>query len=398
MNREDFPILDSDIIYFDNAATTFKPQIVVDKMSDYYLKYTANAHRGDYDNSLKVDTEYENAREKVRKFINASKKEEIVFTSGATDAINRVVFGFMMDYLKQGDEVVISKSEHASNILPWVVLEEKIGIKIKYVELDDNYEVTLDNLGKIINNKTKVISLAFITNAIGDVRPIKGIGRLCKEKGILFLVDATQSVGHIKSDVVKDNIDFFVFSAHKMLGPTGVGVLYGKYELLEKLVPMSYGGGMNTVFNSSGMMELKDLPDRLEAGTQNIAGVIGLGAAIDYLVSLDLDKVHKHERELKKYLISRIKKVPNIKIYNENIDSGVLIFNVADYFSQDVSIYLNKYKICVRAGNHCAKILKEELCTSNTCRVSLYLYNTKNDVDVLIDALMKQDEILDTLV
>lgn len=398
MNREDFEILNDGLIYLDNAATTMKPKCVVNSIVEYYTKYTANAHRGDYDNSLRVDKEYESVREKVKNFINANSVKEVIFTKGSTEAFNMIIFGFMSVYLKKDDEVLLTKGEHASNVLPWLNLAKKIGFNIKYIELDENYKVTLDAVKKVITDKTKVISLAHITNTIGDVRPIEEIGKICRENDILFVLDATQSIGHLKIDVEKYNISFMGFSAHKMLGPTGVGVLYGREELLENLVPLEYGGGMNTAFSSDGYYEMKSLPARLEAGTRNIAGVIGMGSAIDYLENIGLDKIHKYEMELKRYLIDRMKMVPNIKIYNEENESGVLLFNVGNYFSQDVAIYLNQFKICIRAGNHCAKMLHEVICSSNTCRVSLYLYNNKEEIDKLIDALMNQDKILDTLV
>lgn len=398
MNREDFEILKDGLVYLDNAATTMKPKKVVDAIVEYYTKYTANAHRGDYDNSLKVDEKYEGVREKVKKFINAKSIKEVVFTKGSTEAFNMIIFGFMANYLKKDDEVLLTKGEHASNILPWINLSKKLGFKLKYAELDDNYKVDLTKLKKEITDKTKVIAIAHITNTLGDVRPVEEIGKICKEKNILFVLDSTQSIGHLKVDVEKYNISFMGFSAHKMLGPTGVGVLYGKEELLEQLVPLEYGGGMNIAFSSNGEYEIKSLPARLEAGTRNIAGVIGMGAAIDYLQEVGLDKIHKHEIELKKYLIEKLKKVPNIKIYNEDNDSGVLLFNVGKYFSQDVAIYLNQFKICIRAGNHCAKMLQEVICVSNTCRVSLYLYNNKEEIDKLANALMNQDKILDTVV
>lgn len=398
MNREDFEILKDGLIYLDNAATTMKPKKVVDAIVEYYTKYTANAHRGDYDNSIRVDMEYEGVREKVRKFINASRPEEIVFTKGSTESFNMLIFGFMSYYLKKGDEVILSKDEHASNILPWMNLSKKIGFTIKYVKLNENYELTMENLNKEITKNTKVITLAHITNTIGDVRPIEKIGELCKKNNILFVLDATQSIGHIKIDVEKNNISFMGFSAHKMLGPTGVGVLYGKKELLDNLVPIELGGGMNVSFSSAGEYTIKDLPARLEAGTRNIAGVIGMGAAIDYLEEIGLEKIHNYEIELKKYLIEKLSKIPNITIYNKDATSGVLLFNVDKYFSQDVAIYLNKFKICIRAGNHCAKMLEEVICATNTCRISLYLYNTKEEIDKLVEALKNQDKILDTLV
>lgn len=398
MNREDFDIFKTGIIYLDNAATTQKPKCVVDAIVDYYTKYTANSHRGDYDISLKVDEKYDGVREKVKDFINAQSSKEVIFTKGSTESFNMIIFGFMAYYLKPGDRVLLSKDEHASNLLPWMTLSEKIGFTIDYVDLEEDYSLSFEKVKEKVNENTKVISLAHITNAIGDVRPVKEIGDFCKERNILFVLDATQSIGHIKVDVQDLNVSFLGFSAHKMLGPTGVGVLYGKFDLLNKLVPIEYGGGMNISFNSNGEYEIKELPYRLEAGTRNIAGVIGFGAAIDYLLSVGLERIHEYEIELKKYLVERMSTVPNIKIYNKNTDSGVLLFNIKGYFSQDVAIYLNSYKVCIRAGNHCAKMLQEAICDTNTCRVSLYFYNTKEEIDILVNALMNQDKILDTVV
>ncbi len=398
MNREDFEIFNDGLIYFDNAATTQKPKQVVNSIVEYYTKYTANAHRGDYDISLKVDEKYEGVRDKVKDLINANSTKEIIFTKGSTEALNSVVFGFMSHYLKMDDEIILSKGEHASNLLPWIVLSKQLGFKIVYADLEDDYSLSINKIKEKITDKTKVISIAHVTNAIGDVREVNEIGKLCNEKNILFVVDATQSIGHMKVDVKASYVSFLVFSAHKMLGPTGVGVLYGKEELLERLIPLEYGGGMNTMFYSSGEYELKELPHRLEAGTRNIAGVIGLGAAIDYLNNIGLENIHKYEMELKNYLIDKIKKVPNIKIYNESCDSGILLFNLGEFFSQDVAIFLNNYKICIRAGNHCAKMLQEEINKTNTCRISLYFYNTKEEIDKLIEVLLNQDIIFDTIV
>ena len=398
MNREDFEIFNDGLIYFDNAATTQKPKQVVNSIVEYYTKYTANAHRGDYDISLKVDEKYEAVREKVKELINANSTKEIIFTKGSTESFNNIIFGFMEHFLKDKDEVILTKGEHASNILPWMALSEKIGFKIVYADLEKDYSLSKKNIEDQITENTKVVALAHVTNAIGDVRPIKEIGQLCKNNNLLFVVDATQSIGHMKVDVQDANIDFLGFSAHKMLGPTGVGVLYGKEELLEKLIPLEYGGGMNTIFSSTGEYELKELPYRLEAGTRNIAGVIGLGAAIDYLNNIGLNNIHNYEIELKKYLLDKIKTVPNVKIYNESTDSGILLFNLGEYFSQDVAIFLNGYKICIRAGNHCAKMLQEVIDKTNTCRVSLYFYNTKEEIDKLIEALLNQDKIFDTIV
>lgn len=393
MNREDFEIFNTGVIYFDNGATTLKPRQVVDSVVDYYTKYTANAHRGDYDNSLKVDTLYEGMRDKVSHLINADSSNEIVFTAGTTDSLNRVVFGFMEHYLKAGDEVLVTVAEHASNLLPWFVLEKKMGIVVKYIPLTDDNTVSIQNVKKTITEKTKVISLAHVTNVLGDVRPIEEIGEICQEKGILFVVDGAQSVPHRKVDVKKCRIDFLAFSAHKMLGPTGVGVLYGRLSLLEKMKPLAFGGGMNASFDQEGEYELKSIPTRFEAGTPNIAGVIGFGSAIDYLENLGFDKIERHERELRNYLIQELKKIPNIILYNENIDSSNVAFNLKDVFAQDTAIYLNHYHICVRAGNHCAKVLKNALHVNNTCRISLYFYNTKEEIDELVRVLKDSENI-----
>ncbi len=398
MNREDFPILNTGVIYFDNGATTMKPVPVIKGIVEYYAKYTANAHRGDYDNSLKVDSMYEGVRSKVKELIKANRDEEIVFTSGTTDSLNMVVFGYMAKHLKEGDEVLISKSEHASNILPWMVLEEKIGIVVKYIPLDENYELTLENVKKSISARTKVISIAHISNVIGDVRPIAEIGRIAKENNILLVVDGAQSIGHLAIDVQNDNIDFLAFSAHKMCGPTGVGVLYGKYELLEELEALEYGGGMNSFFESDCSYELKSIPFRFEAGTQNIAGVIGLGCAIDYLLQIGLEKIHNYELELKKYAVKELEKIPNITVYNANSQSGIIVFNIDKVFSQDTAIFLNRFGICVRSGNHCSKLLKDEIGITNTCRASFYFYNTKEEIDKLVNALKRQDEVYDNIV
>lgn len=392
MNRDDFEILNTGIIYFDNGATTLKPKCMINAICDYYTKYTSNSHRGDYDNSLKVDTIYEGVRDKVRDFIGAKESKEIVFTSGTTDSINKIVFGFMKNELARGDEVLITKAEHASNILPWLELEKEIGIVVKYIPLD-NHLVTVDNVLKSITTRTKVISLAHVTNVLGDERPIKEIGEICNNKGIYFVVDGAQSVPHMKVDVKELNIDFLGFSAHKMLGPTGVGVLYGKEELLEKLKPTIVGGGMNSAFNSEGEVEYKSLPARLEAGTPNIAGVIGFGVVIDYLNNIGMDKIRDYENTLKSYLISKLENIDNITVYNKDIPGGIVSFNIDEVFSQDTAIYLNHYHICVRAGNHCAKILKEDLNIKNTCRVSFYLYNTKEEIDELVRVLKDSKNI-----
>lgn len=394
MNRDDFPMLNNDLIYFDNGATSLKPKSVIDKVVDYYSNYSANAHRGDYDISFKASNEYEETRELVKKFINARYNEEIIFTSGTTQSLNYIANGFFSPLLEPGDEVLITTSEHASNVLPWFKCENEIKTVTKLIELDSSLHVTLENVKKAITPKTKVIALAQITNVVGDVRPIKEICKLAHENNIFVVVDAAQSAPHIKIDVQDLDVDFLAFSAHKMLGPTGVGVLYGKKELLEELKPINLGGGMNESFDNPNEIYLKDLPFRLEAGTPNIAGVIGFGEAIKYINNIGIEKIHERETKLKNYLIDKLIKIPFIDIINLECDSAVVAFNVDDIFAQDVAFYLNKYKICVRAGNHCAKILKNATKVNNTIRVSLAFYNTEKEIDMFVELLQNKDKIL----
>lgn len=397
MYREDFPMFENDIIYLDNGATTFKPKCVIDKMTEYYTKYSANAHRGDYDISYKVDVEYENARKLVSRFINAE-MDEVVFTSGATESLNMIASGFFEHILEPGDEVLITLSEHASNVLPWFMLARKNGIIVKNIELDSNLHVTLNNVIKAITPNTKVISLAHITNVVGDIRPIKEICEYAHEHNIFVVVDGAQSVPHIKTDVKDLDCDFLSFSAHKMCGPIGVGVLYGKHELLENLVPINYGGGMNESFDSVDEVYLKDLPTRLEAGTPNIASVIGFGEAIKYLNNVGMDNITIHEIKLKKYLIEKLKTIPHINIVNDECDSGIIAFNVDGVFAQDVAYFLNKYHICVRAGNHCAKILKSAIGVKNTVRISMYFYNTYEECDKVYELLKDKNRIISEMI
>ena len=394
MNREDFPILKNNIIYFDNGATTLKPYILADTISEYYNNYSANAHRGDYDISLKVDSMYENTRNLVRDFINAKNSYEIIFTNNATDSLNKIVFGYFANTLKKGDEVLITKSEHASNVLPWFELDDKNDINVNYIELDNNLCVTLDNVKKAITSNTKVISIAHITNVIGDIRPIKEIIEYAHQNNILVVIDGAQSVPHIQIDVQEMDVDFLVFSAHKMCGPTGVGVLYGKEEYLNNTNPIIFGGGMNVSFEFDKTRIYRELPQKLEAGTPNIAGVIGFGKVIEYLNSIGLNKIHEYEKELRKFAIEELKKIDNITIYNEEAKSGIITINMEGVFPQDLAIYLNKYNICVRAGSHCAKILKDDLGIKNTVRISLYFYNNKEEIMKLISVL-KNPNILE---
>ena len=387
MYRDDFELLKQDIIYFDNGATTLKPKILSETISDYYNNYSANAHRGDYDLSLKVDEKYEYTRKLVQEFIHAKEKEEIVFTSGTTDSLNKIIFGYFRYNLSQGDEVLITKSEHASTVLPWFELADEKNLNVKYIELDEQLKVTMENVKKAITPKTKVISLAQITNVVGDIRPIKEIITYAHENNILVLIDGAQSVPHMKIDVQELDIDFLAFSAHKMYGPTGVGILYGKRELLNNIRPIIFGGGMNSSYNSDFSRIYDEVPYLLEAGTQNIAGVIGFGKVIEYLNKVDMEKINKYEHELREYTIKRLKEIDNIIIYNETSESSIVTINYKNIFAQDLAIYLNKYHICVRAGNHCSKILKDEINIKNTVRISLSFYNTKDEINKLVEAL-----------
>ena len=392
--KEDFPMLNKGIIYFDNGATTLKPKCVIEKMDDYYYNYCSNAHRGDYSISIKASNEYEDVREKVRKFINAKKMEEIIFTSGSTESLNEIMYGYFRNHLTKDDEVLVTKSEHASLILPWYDLSNEIGINVNYIPLNSDHTLTIDNVINCITDKTKVISISHVSNVIGDIRPIDEIIKEAHKRGILVVLDASQSIGHINVDVTNSDIDFMAFSAHKMLGPTGVGVLYAKYDLLKEIKPLKLGGGMNITFLSPKEIEYKELPYLLEAGTQNIAGVIGLGAAIDYINKIGLDNIEETILELRNYMVEKMKKLKNVKIYNEDIEGSTVVFNVNNVFAQDTAIYLDKHNICVRSGSHCAKKLEDEIGIKNTCRISLYFYNTKEEIDKLVDVL-NNDKILE---
>ena len=391
MNREDFPMLNEDIIYLDNGATSLKPKCVIDKMTEYYEKYSANAHRGDYDISFKVDVEYENAREEVKNFINAKSKEEIVFTSGATDSLNMIATGFFGNLLEPGDEILITTSEHASNVMPWFRLCNDLGAVVNFIPLDDSLHVTLDNVRKSITPNTKVIALAGITNVVGDIRPIKEITKLAHEHDIFVVVDGAQSVPHIKTDVQDLDIDFLAFSAHKMCGPTGVGVLYGKYDLLKKMIPFEYGGGMNLIYDSNSL-RLAELPYRFEAGTSNLSGIIGFSESINYLNEIGMDNIERHEKYLKKYLIKELEKIPYIKIYNKDTEGSIVLINIDGVLSGDLGLYLNTKGICVRSGKHCAKMGDN---TEDTVRISLYFYNTYEEIDYLIKVLKNKKEIFE---
>lgn len=395
--NKDFVFLNKGITYLDNAATTLKPESVINEISDYYKNYCANASRADYDIGLKVDEKIKETRKKVKEFVNAEKLEEIVFTSGTTEGLNIICKGFLNNYLKKGDEVLTTKSEHASLLLPLFDVVKETNSKIKYIDLKEDLSLDLQNVMSSVTKKTKVIILSHITNVIGDIRPINKITRYAHERGILVIVDGAQSVPHEKIDVQDLDIDFLAFSAHKMLGPTGVGVLYGKQKYLDMTNPLVTGGGMNTYFDSLMNVEYKNNPTKFEAGTLNIAGIIGFSKSIDYLNKLGMDDIHKYEVDLKKYAIEKLSKLKNIIIYNKDISNGIITFNVDGVFAQDVASYLNKKNICIRVGSHCAKALSEVLGVKNTCRISLYFYNTKEDIDKLVKVLDNDNILYESL-
>ena len=389
-NINDFPMLKKNIIYFDNAATTLKPYRVIDKIKEYYEEYSANSHRGDYNISFRVDDEIDKTRELVKEFINARKKEEIIFTKNTTDSINIIVFGFFLEYLKDGDEVILSSSEHASNILPWMILSTRKNIKIVFVD-SKNEKLDLNDLKNKITNNTKVISLAQITNVSGDKRDIKKVCEIAHKNNILVVVDAAQSAPHIKIDVQDLDADFLAFSAHKMCGPTGVGVLYGKYELLKKMLPFTYGGGMNLNYNEK-VLELNPIPYRFESGTPNIAGIIGFSEAINFLNEYGIENIEKKEKFLRSYLIKELEKIPYIKIYNKNCEGSIVIINIDGVLSGDLGLYLNTKRICTRSGKHCAKMGDNK---EDTVRISLYFYNTEEEIDYLVNVLKDKKSIIE---
>ena len=389
-----FPMKKEKLIYFDNAATTFKPIQVINKEIEYMSMYSANSHRGDYNISFKVDDEIDNTRELVKSFINARHKEEIIFTSNTTDSLNLVVNGYFKNYLCSNDEVILNKAEHASNILPWLMLKKSIGFKIKYATLDKDNTLSLDSIKKCITKNTKVISLAYITNVIGDKRNIKEIVSYAHKHGIIVVVDAAQAIGHTKIDVRDMDADMLAFSAHKMCGPTGVGVLYAKKELLDKMLPVNFGGGMNLNYHESDI-SLAEIPYRFEAGTPNISGIISFGEAIKFLNMVGLDNIERIEKHLRKYLINELKKIDYVKVYNEDILSSIVLINIDGITSGDLGLYLNTHGICVRSGKHCTKMLKDESGFTDTVRISLYFYNSYEEIDKLVEALMDYKAIME---
>jgi len=386
--KNEFPMLKKNIVYFDNAATTFKPYRVINKMNEYYLDYTANSHRGDYDISFKVDDEIDYTRDLVKCFINCKKKEEIIFTKNTTDSINMIVFGYFLNHLNENDEIILSSSEHASNILPWLILSIKKKVKIIFVD-SKNEKLNLQDIFDKINSNTKVISLAQVTNVSGDKRDIKKVCEFAHKHGVLVVVDAAQSVPHMKVDVQDLDCDFLAFSAHKMCGPTGLGVLYGKYKLLKKMIPFTYGGGMNETYTED-KLKLVEIPYRFESGTSNLSAIVGFSETILFLNEIGIENIERHVKYLRKYLIKRLEEIPYIRIYNKNCEGSSVIINIDGILSGDLGLYLNTKNICVRSGKHCAKMGDNK---DDTVRISLYFYNTYEEIDYLVEVLKDRKSI-----
>ncbi|HFI2472259.1 TPA: cysteine desulfurase [Streptococcus suis] len=395
--RKDFSILDQvvndePLVYLDNAATTQKPQQVLDVLADYYQKDNANVHRGVHTLSERATARYEAARQKVADFIQAKSSKEILFTRGTTTSLNWVA-QFAKEILRPDQEVIISVQEHHSNIIPWQQACQQTGAKLRYVTLKDG-ELDMDHLRSLLSSKTKFVSLAHVSNVLGSVAPIGEIAELVHQVGAYLVVDGAQSVPHMAVNVKELDVDFYAFSGHKMLGPTGIGVLYGKEELLNLMSPVEFGGEMiDFVYEQSATW--KELPWKFEAGTPNIAGAIGLGAAIDYLTEIGMDAIQAHEAELVNYVFPKLQAIPGLTIYGSQDLSkrtGVIAFNLDDLHPHDVATALDYEGVAVRAGHHCAQPLLRYLQVPAAVRASFYIYNTKADCDKLVEAIIKTKE------
>ena len=395
--RKDFPILDQivndePLVYLDNAATTQKPKAVLEAVNRYYQEDNANVHRGVHTLAERATAFYEAARETVRRFINASSIKEVLFTRGTTTGLNWIG-RFAEEILEEGDEVLISIMEHHSNILPWQEACRKAGAKLVYVYLKDG-GLDLEDFRKKLTDRTKFVSIAHASNVLGVINPVQEIAQLAHEKGAIVVVDGAQSVPHMKIDVQKLDADFFVFSGHKMAGPTGIGVLYGKEQYLNQMSPVEFGGEMiDFVYEQSATW--KELPWKFEAGTPNMAGAIGLAAAIDYLEAIGMDAIERHEQDLIAYVFPKLQAIEGLKIYGSQDlakRSGVISFNLGDLHPHDLATALDYEGVAVRAGHHCAQPLIQYLEVPATARASFYLYNTKEDCDKLVEALIKTKE------
>ncbi len=384
--RKDFPVLDDEtLVYLDTAASSLKPRQVLDAMDEYYQKYGVNVHRGVYNLSYVATTKYEDARTTVSNFINAA-FNEVVFTRGASSALNLVASSYGLNNVKAGDEIIVSELEHHSQVLPWQNVSRITGAKLIYVPLDEDGRITVDNFRSVLSDKTKVVALNYVSNVMGYVAPIKDIIRLAHEVGAIVSVDAAQAAPHMAIDVKDLDCDFLAFSGHKMCGPTGIGVLYGKRHLLEAMPPIEFGGDMNDnvdKFDASW----KEAPYKFETGTPPIAEAIGLGRAIDYLQGIGLDAIHEHEVELRDYTVKRMKAMADIELYNPNAETGIISFNIIGVHPHDAITYFDGDNVCMRAGHHCAQLVVKWLDVPATLRASFYLYNTKEDCDKFLATL-----------
>ena len=388
--KKDFPLLEN-ITYLDSGATTQKPIQVIKAVEEFYQKYNANPHRGAYSLSVEATEQYENTRTKIAKFINAKHREEIIFSKNATESLNLIAYSYGLDNLKKDDEVVISIMEHHSNLVPWQKMTKQTGSKLNYMYINENYEITDEEIENKITDKTKIVGITHVSNVLGTINNVKKIIKYAHKKGAVVIVDASQSIPHMKIDVQDLDADFLVFSGHKMLAPLGIGVLYGKREILNKMTPFLMGGDMiEYVYEQE--TTFAPLPNKFEAGTQNVEGVIGLGAAIDYIENLGYDKIQEIEHEVISYARQELSKLDYLTLYttpNEENHSSVISFNIKGVHPHDVASILDSEGVCVRSGNHCAQPLMRFLGIDSTCRASFYIYNTKEDVDKLVKALDK---------
>ncbi|WP_059173705.1 cysteine desulfurase [Bacillus sp. FJAT-27445] len=397
--RQLFPILNQEVngkplVYLDSGATSQKPVQVIEALDNYYRQYNSNVHRGVHTLGTKATDAFEGAREKARKFINAKSTQEIIYMRGTTTALNTVAHSYGTANLREGDEIVITPMEHHSNIIPWQQAAKRTGATLKYMPLQEDGTISLEDARKTITKNTKIVSIVHISNVLGVVNPVKEIARIAHENGAIMVVDGAQSAPHIKVDVQDLDCDFFTFSGHKMCGPTGIGVLYGKKHLLENMDPIEFGGEMIDFvhdFDSSW----KDLPWKFEAGTPIIAGAIGLGAAIDFLQEIGMDNIDAHDRRLGAYALDKMSQIEGMTIYgpmDPGKRTGIVTFNISDVHPHDVATVLDAEGIAVRAGHHCAQVLMRWLKASATARASMYLYNTEEDIDKLVDGLVKTKE------
>ena len=399
--REDFPILkrkikNNDLIFFDNGATTQKPIQVIDAISDYYKNYNSNIHRSVYTLGDESEKIYEESKHLVKEFINANSHEEIIYTSGTTESMNFIARIIEQD-VEDGDEIILTYMEHHANLVPWQQLAIRKNLTLRFLDLDELGRININQLKELINDKTKIVSICHASNVLGNINPVYEIGSLLKDKDIYFVVDAAQSVPHMKIDVVKMNCDFLAFSAHKMCGPTGIGVLYGKKNLLEKFDPVEFGGGMIGVVEEK-LSTWAILPDKFEAGTPLLAEAAGLGATIKYLEDIGLENIESYTKELTKYLYDELSKISNIKIYGTNEISdrvSLVSFNLEGVHPHDLTSFLDEKGICIRAGHQCTQPLLGKLGTYSVARASLYFYNTKEEIDFFIQVLKETKEFFE---